>query len=96
MNLNPRIEMPFFERHAESIKISVCIQAILLLLTAIMLDGGDLFKFMLLPAIAYWMALGLIMLRRDMNVTWSDRMVLRWGSFTMLVLVALIMWRAHV
>ena len=70
---------PFFSSHRDEIKISLILQFFILLLCSIVLDGGYLGRIMMFPAIAYWLATALIMLRRGTRTTVTDRILLRWG-----------------
>lgn len=89
MNLNPRVDIPFFRKHAHALRISAALQVTALLLAAIVLDGGNLLKCVALGAAAYWIALAIIMLRRNGKPTPIDCLLLTWGfPLALLALVA--------
>lgn len=93
MPLICKLDAPFIDRHKDAIKFSALLQLGVILLASVMLDGGVLLKVVLLGAIAYWCSLAIIMVRRDMNDTKCDCVLLRWGFLVMLT-IALLMFGA--
>jgi hypothetical protein len=82
--------LPFFTKNGPSFKVSACLQICILLLAALVLDGGDVLNFMLIAATAYWSAVAIIMIRRNGNATWIDQFLLKWGFPLTILLTALV------
>src|SRR5262245_26503509 len=55
------------------------LQAVLGLLTALLLDGGRIFGCFQVGFLAYWLIVGLIMVRRPLTPTKGDIVFIRWG-----------------
>lgn len=55
------------------------LQAVLGILTALLLDGGRIFGFFGVGFFAYWLIVGLILVRRPLAPTKGDIIFIRWG-----------------
>lgn len=84
------LNFPFFTKYEPVFKVSIVLQVFILLLSAIVLDGGQLNQFMLLSAAAYWCIVAIIMIRRNGNATGLDRFLITWGYPISIVLTALV------
>jgi hypothetical protein len=71
----------------DCIMLSLAIQMIFLTMGAMLLDGGQVFQIMIYAAVAYWVGLGFMMLRRRGQLTRADKILIRWG-FLMLLMVS--------
>ena len=60
-------------------KLAVCQQAVLLLLSSLLLDGGHTFRVWLIAACAHWTAIGLIIGRRSTAPTKWDLGLIRYA-----------------
>ena len=69
-----------------ALKSGVGLQAVLFLLTACMLDGGQLFGQFLVAMIGYWIGVAFIVIRRETKTTRFDLFYVRYGSVILLVL----------
>src|ERR1035437_5743912 len=67
-------------------------QVVVLFLGAGMLDGGQCFQIVGYAALAYWIGLGLVMVRRHGRLTRADKILIRWG-YLMLVMVSSVITR---
>ena len=61
-------------------------QVPVLLLTALMLDGGRLFQRCTFAALTHWVAIALIVGRRSSNPSSIDDFIVRWGYFPLAIL----------
>jgi hypothetical protein len=57
------------------------IQALFLLLTSIVLDGGILLRNCAVAVVTHWVTILYLCLRRRNKLTWGDTMLVRWGFF---------------
>ena len=62
------------------------IQAAIFLVTSIILDGMKLFRICFTAAVAYWVAVAIIFLRRNRKLRRGDGQFIRFGYFITLVL----------
>ena len=80
-----------------STRLSVLIQqAVVLLLTSMVLDGGDIFNMCLIALVAFWVGALIIGVRRPQTPTRSDLVFIRFGYFPLCVLTVsftLSLWR---
>jgi hypothetical protein len=56
----------------------------LLLLSAMLLDGGLVFKRVAIASVAFWILTLMVMIRRGRNITDSDILVVKWGYLPLL------------
>ncbi len=73
--------------YREAIKSALLQQGIVLVFTAGILDGGDLFRICLIALIAFWTGVGLIRRHRPKSPTRLDLILIR-GSYLMLCILA--------
>jgi hypothetical protein len=75
--------MPDVTRSVSSLKDSVVFslvqQCTLLILGALILDGGQVFQVCAYAALAYWVGFAIIMTRRRHHLTSADKLLIRWG-----------------
>ncbi len=90
MPLKPTMELPFLTKHESAFKFSAGIQAGFLLVASIVLDDGSMMAMMSVAAVAYWLAVAIIRIRRHGRATSTDRLYFRWGFLVMVVLTALV------
>lgn len=90
MPLSLSMSLPFFTKFEAAFKVSGILQLFMLLLSAIMLDGGQLSRFMILSATAYWLAVFIIMVRRNGKATRLDQFLLKWGYPLAIVLTVFV------
>ena len=79
-----------------ALKSGVILQAVLFVVTACMLDGGQLSSQFLVAMIGYWLGVAFIVARREMQPSKLDLLFIRYGSLVLLVLapfVAKIVYR---
>jgi hypothetical protein len=69
-----------------AIRFGGVLQVVLGFLTASLLDGGRAFGFFQVAFVAYWLIVGLIIVRRPQSPTRGDIVFIRWGIvFTLFV-----------
>ena len=73
-----------------ALKTGVVLQAVLFVVTACMLDGGQLFSQFLVAMIGYWLGVAFIVARRGMTPSKLDLLFIRYGSLVLLVLAPLV------
>ena len=82
-----------------SINCSLILQAILLVLGAVTLDGGTAFRIVCYAILAYWIAVSIIMIRRIHRLTLMDRIFICCGCPIIWVLmcafVAVLLWHVR-
>ena len=59
--------------------MSLFVQTVVLLFTALLLDGGVLFRGCSIAAIAYWLGALFIVIRRRRNPTDNDVVLIKYG-----------------
>ena len=62
-----------------SITFPVMQQCVILVLAAMILDGGECLQICGYAAVAYWCGFGLIMAQRHGRLTGTDKILMRWG-----------------
>ncbi len=67
------------ELYWPALKTSLIVQAVFLILSALMLDMGQAFNLALLGWIAYWAMAAMIVVRRPESPTRADLFAIRWG-----------------
>jgi hypothetical protein len=80
----------------DDVRFAVILQIIFLFLTALMLDGGNLFRVCGIAVIAHWLIGGWILATRQSAATRLDRWIIRYGFPPLIVLVgalAPVVWR---
>jgi hypothetical protein len=87
MALTFSIRFPFFMKYHELLKISAIFQIFILLLSALVLDEGEMCRFMSFAAGVYWIMVAIIMIRRDGRATISDRVLVIAGFFIAMILI---------
>ena len=75
----------------DALVFSLVQQLPLLVLSALLLDGGLVFQRVAIASIAYWVMTLLIMIRRGRNMSRSDILLLKWG-FLPLLLTTCTLW----
>jgi hypothetical protein len=78
------------ESLTSSLKTGVIIQVFLFILTALMLDGGQLFRQFLLAMVGYWIGVAFIFVRRESTPKKTDHFFLRYGSLVLLLLAPMV------
>ena len=73
-----------------ALKFGIALQLCLLVLTALVLDGGQLFRLCSVAATGYWLGVAMIVVRRKTTPTRLDLYFIRYGNLVLLVLVPLI------
>jgi len=79
--------------YVPSLTVALWIDGVLLVLTALLLDGGRTFGFFSVAALAHWGAIAVILLRRPASPSRFDLIVVRYGA---LFFWCIIMWFAPV
>lgn len=82
---------PPFGTFRDAIYFTLIQQVPLLMLSALLLDGGLVFKRVGIASIAFWFLALIILIRRGRTVPESDILVLKWG-FLPLLFVTFILW----
>ena len=80
----------------DAILFSLVQQAIIILLSAMILDGGNLLQACLYGIAAFWIGVGVIWFRRRVAVTRTDVFLIRWGALPLCVIsffVTGLIWR---
>jgi hypothetical protein len=70
-----------------SIVFSLTQQTFLLVLSAMLVDGGRAFQGSVYALVAYWIGFLIIMVRRRRSLTQADKLLIRWG-YVMLWIVS--------
>ncbi len=63
------------------------VQALIALLSVLVLDGGDTAKLSGVALIAFWVSVFVIILRRPRNPTQVDLWLIRWGFLPLVIFV---------
>lgn len=71
----------------QSIKAAIWQQVILLVLTVLILDGGQIFQMTVIAAIAHWITIAAISVRRRSKPTQVDLAVIKFGFIPMILIV---------
>jgi hypothetical protein len=71
---------------AAALRFGIGLQLILLVVTAPVLDGGQLFRQFAVALIGYWLGVGLIAVRRRAAPSKVDLFLIRYGSLALLIL----------
>ena len=66
-------------RRRSDLALAIAQQAVLLLFTALLLDGGFMFRVCCVAAIAHWVAMVLVRIRRPAEPTTLDTGVVKFG-----------------
>jgi|WetSurMetagenome_2_1015567.scaffolds.fasta_scaffold1310512_1 hypothetical protein len=95
MVLSWKLQTPFFRCHGKALERAAVIQGL-----ALMEISGiwkqDAHRFLVLGCVAYWIIVLLIMLRREDNMTSTDRLLIDWGFVPMVIaLVVYALFFAH-
>jgi hypothetical protein len=91
MALKLEIRMPFLAKYKEALVISTVLQVALLCWAFSELNGAGLAKLPLVAAIAYWVMVALIMIRRGGGPTACDVCLLKWGYPLTIVMTAVML-----
>ena len=78
------------ERHSKAIAFAIGQQAIVLVLSALALDGGFLLRVCVIAAVVSWFATALIMLRRPRQPTDVDLVIVKYGFWPAMLTVLVI------
>ena len=73
------------DKFLSALKFGVVTQMVLFVLTALVMDCGVLNREFTAGMIGYWLAVGIIMVRRREAPTTGDILFLRYGNFGLLV-----------
>ncbi len=71
-------------------------QAVVLVLSSLVLDGGQIFRVCAIAALGYWIAVVVIMWRRPVSPTPTDLGFIRYGFWLLILLtkvIAPVVWR---
>jgi hypothetical protein len=74
------------DQFMSALKSGVVLQAFLLVLTACILDGGQICSQFLVALIGYWLGVACILIRRGRTPTRTDLFIMRYGSIVLLAL----------
>lgn len=74
----------------EALVFALVEQLPLLLLAALLLDGGMIFKQVGVTSLVFWIMVLMIMIRRGEDVTKMDILIVKWGFFGLLLAVVMI------
>ena len=74
----------------DAIIFPVVQQLSLLLLSAMLLDGGLVFRRVSIASVAFWMLALIIMIRRGQDVTGSDVLLVKWGYIPILLATSIV------
>ncbi len=85
-----RSSFTFSDAYWPALKVAVILQAVLGILTALMLDGGRSFVFFEVAFVGHWIGILLIMGRRPLTPTRFDLIYVRYGVIINLVLAGII------
>ena len=75
----------------DAISFALVQQLPLLLLSALLLDGGLVFKRVAIASVAFWILTLIILIRRGRNMLDSDTLMIKWGYLPIL-LATCILW----
>ncbi len=70
---------------SSAILFGMVVQIVFLLLTALLLDGGVMFRMCLTTAVGYWIGVGIIAVRRGASPTKLDLLFTRYGMVGLMV-----------
>lgn len=76
--------------YASAFRTGICLEAAMGILTALILDGGETFKFFGVALLAHWIGMILILWRRPLSPTKFDLSFIRIGIIPLLVASAAI------
>ena len=71
---------PYSKSFVSALKTAVIVQMILLVLTALMLDGGQMFRLCLMAVVVHWIGIGIVAVRRGAVPTTLDLLFMRYGA----------------
>ena len=74
---------------------SCVIQAFLLLLSSLIMDGGEIFTFFLIAIVAHWAMFIMIFTRRRDYLTPADVLFIKAGFLIILLAMPLLLWPLH-
>ena len=75
----------------DAISFALVQQLPLLLLSALLLDGGLVFKRVVIASVAFWILTLIILIHRGRNMLDSDTLMIKWGYLPIL-LATCILW----
>ena len=75
----------------DAISFTLIQQLPILLLSALLLDGGWVFKRVAVASVAFWIITLIILMRRGRNMPKSDLLLIKWGYLPML-LTSCVLW----
>jgi len=81
---------PSGDPFVRSVAVGVVSQLVLFLLTALMLDGGQLHRQCIVAMIGYWSVTAMLIVRRRKTPTNADLLFLRWGMLGLMAVIPLI------
>ena len=77
----------------EAIWFALILQAPLLLMSGLLLDGGMLFRLVVIASVTFWAMTLIIVVRRGPNTPNSDILLVKWGYLPTLLVVC-VFWIA--
>ncbi|HVS72075.1 MAG TPA: hypothetical protein VHQ47_12540 [Phycisphaerae bacterium] len=87
MRLNDQCIL-FSNRFRRQLRFSALVQIALCMLAAIVLDDGYAVRLFLIALATYWIACGIVIVRRPGALCVGDRLIVRWGCLIFFVLAA--------
>ena len=75
----------------DAISFTLIQQLPILLLSALLLDGGWVFKRVAVASVAFWIITLIILMRRGRNMPKSELLLIKWGYLPML-LTSCVLW----
>jgi len=93
----PMPPSPIIAAYRPATRLALLQQGIVIVLTAAMLDGGLCFNTALIALIAYWLAYGIVIVRRPCTPSKVDLILVRYGFlaiFAVVIIAGPWVWRA--
>ncbi len=75
---------------ARAVRANAIQQGVVLVMAALMLDGGEMFRHCFIAAVGSWVMTGLILMRRRRAPTGLDLILLRYGFWFVLIVLGII------
>ncbi|MBU8902309.1 MAG: hypothetical protein KOO69_06185 [Victivallales bacterium] len=81
----------FHNKYKKAIFFSLAYQMVLLLFSAMILDGGQCGQYMLVSMAGFWVSVIVLIIRKPWSPSKKDIFYIKWGFFLILFFVPLIM-----
>lgn len=94
---NKSLTRPISPAYWPPVQTALLQQGIIVVLTALTMDGGLIFHVTVIAVLAYWLAFGVILARRPSAPTQGDLFLIRYGFLLLFVIVFIvgpIAWKA--